>query len=233
MIGDFVDHISHAESLLEAFFVELPSRVDGREAILQMMSEGGRHWRQMEWIGFWFEHLGDTKVGPSLAPPATRGPRYGNTEFDIRWHEVWDCKAHPKQAGNWAILNDAEAIDLACAQFGGVGFVVLDGVADYDLDGSFKAWHDSLKGGVSDYERLRVKENRPSRRRKTAFTPSGLRAIYLDPDALEEGRRAGWIKGFQEGMRNADGRPRRSKVQINLAGCDPAQIASIECTSRG
>ena len=33
----------------------LPKHVDGKQAIMEMKNEGSRNWRQMEWIGFWFE----------------------------------------------------------------------------------------------------------------------------------------------------------------------------------
>ena len=115
------------------------------------------------------------------------------------------------------ILNDAEAIEACIEIHGGVGFIVAVGTARYDEGGSFKMWHDGLKGGTSSYEVERIRRGAPSRRRKVSFSTDRYIAFYWDSTAkIGQGRREGWIGTFQEGMRNADGSPRRAKYSVRL-----------------
>jgi hypothetical protein len=201
-----------ASNLLVELTKILPAHIDGKSAIEQMMSEGSRQWRQMEWIGFWFEFFVEKPLLESLG--ATRGPRYGSTEFDIKSNYVWDLKAHPDDKPS-LILNDQEAVGKCIDEHGGLGFIVLEGKATYDESGEFKAWHDSLKGKTSSYEKKRAAEGRPSRKRKVSFAPKNAKAIFIpDGAALAGAVDEGWLKSFQEGMRNSDGNPRRAKYMI-------------------
>jgi len=80
------------------------------------------------------------------------GPRYGNTGFDALLGIPWDLKAHV--TANWngvlqpkLIVNDTEAVEAALREYGEVGVVLLQGSATYDdATGSFKTWHDRIKG---------------------------------------------------------------------------------------
>jgi hypothetical protein len=193
----------------------LPSVVDGRAAIEEMKRSGSGQWRQMEWIGWWFEHFFTTVVGPSVG--ARPGPKFGRTRFDLQREFVWDLKAHPtNEKKSRLILNDCEAIDSCLEMLGGVGFVVVSGRVSYDESGEFKAWHDALKGGTSAYERERVLRGARSRRRKVAFEPQEVSVFYFNSgDALAGGLKSGWLGLFQEGMRNSNGRPRRPKYSIS------------------
>jgi len=215
--------IGHADALAESLKVFavldeiMPATLDGKEAILQMRAEGSPNWRQMEWIGFWFEHIVEQHVRPALG--GRSGPTIGRVTFDLQIEKIWDLKVHPDEAGSRAILNDQEAMHLAVKDFRGIGFIMVSGSATYDSgDGSFKAWHDTLKGGQSAYEENRIKRGAPSRRRKIAFSPTGASAIWFPSEvALADGTREGWLKEFQRGMRNSNGVPRRPKYQIDLA----------------
>ena len=64
---------------LEKVLSQMPAEWDGRKAILEMRSAGYPHWKQMEWIGFYFQFLCDTKLPPIMQVP---GPKYGRVEFD-------------------------------------------------------------------------------------------------------------------------------------------------------
>lgn len=188
---------------------------DGKTAVLALQ-KADYQWRQMEWIGWYFEYVGRKYLLETLG--GTEGPTFGNTRFDYLLNQVWDLKAHPSNGSSrWMILNDKEAIEGCIQVHGGVGFVVVVGIAQFDTDGSFKAWHDRLKGGISKYEAERVRRRAPSRRRKLSFSVNHYVAFYWDSQALlEVGRRAGWVGTFQEGMRNADGSPRRAKYSIRV-----------------
>lgn len=204
-----------AALIIRELEARLPTRVDGRAAIGQMRDEGSTQWRQMEWIGFWFEHFFTTVIGSVV--DARPGPAFGRTRFDLQRDHVWDLKAHPHGSRPTPlILNDREAVDRCIEQFDGVGYVIVHGVAEYDESGEFKAWHDTLKGGVSAYEEARVSRGARSRRRKVTFSPVRVDALYFSTrDDLQAGQREGWVAMFQEGMRNSDGAPRRAKYLLH------------------
>lgn len=198
----------------------LPTVWEGREAIL-VLKEADYQWRQMEWIGWFFEYQAKRVLMHHLG--GGDGPSFGRTAFDYRRHHVWDLKAHVTNSGQeWAVLNDQQAIQRCIQDYGGVGFVVACGTAGYDADGSFKKWHDDLKGECSNYEAKRILRGAPSRRRKTQFNVQQYCVFaFSSRDQLAQAVAEGWIGGFQEGMRNADGSPRRAKYKVKI-GAIPA-----------
>ena len=67
------DPFPPSESIIEEFLKIalvakplIPKFVDGKEAIMEMKNGGSRNWRQMEWIGFWFEFFVETQIQPTL-----------------------------------------------------------------------------------------------------------------------------------------------------------------------
>ena len=196
----------------------LPSIWDGKAAITEMRDAGYPHWRQMEWIGFFFQFLCERALSPLVEIP---GPSYGRVEFDGFAEIPWDFKAHPHkntkgQDSNSVIVNDSLAIVGAIKQFGQAGLILAIGEAEYnDTDRSFQIWHQELKGGLSDYEKERIKRNAPSRLRKVAF-----RLIEIDMILLDSKNVAG-LGSFQKGFRNSDGSPRNEKVLLDLTSISP------------
>ena len=61
---DFDNQISEAETLVSAVRSSIPTQITGKIAIEIMLAEGSANWRQMEWIGFWFEHVVENQVIP-------------------------------------------------------------------------------------------------------------------------------------------------------------------------
>ncbi len=198
---------------LEKLLEKIPVVWDGRKAILEMRDSGYPHWKQMEWIGFYFQFLCDTKLPPLVKIP---GPKYGRVEFDGFSEIPWDFKAHPnKNANNQdsksVIVNDRLAIAEAIKKFGMAGLILAIGDAKYnDKDRSFQIWHQKLKGGLSDFEKQRILRKAPSRLRKTAFRLKEIRLILLDDKAVQG------LGSFQEGFRNSDGSSRNAKVLLDL-----------------
>lgn len=192
---------------------------DGRTAITEMRDEGSTNWRQMEWIGWYLEHLSRRELFPVIGGGI--GPTYANTTFDYQRDHVWDFKVHP--LGTSAlIVNDVAAIRACLSQRGTFGVVIIEGEATYDdVTGTFKTWHDLLKGGRSAYEVARVARGAPSRRRKVAFRPTDAYAVAFDGlGDLDRALAAGWAKDtFQKGMRNSDGSPRAAKITL-----DPGRV---------
>lgn len=198
---------------LEELLAHMPVVWDGRRAILKMRDSGYPHWKQMEWIGFYFQFLCDTKLSPLVKIP---GPKYGRVEFDGFSEIPWDFKAHPDKNANGqdnksVIINDSLAIAGAIKQFGGAGLILAIGDAKYnDEDRSFQVWHQELKGRLSNFEKERILRKAPSRLRKTAFKLREIKLILLD------NKKVRGLGSFQEGFRNSDGSPRNAKVLLNL-----------------
>ena len=108
------DVIQEAEQILKIISTTLPKKVDGKIAILEL-KEADYQWRQMEWIGWYFEHKLFTILTQNIG--GNKGPAFGKTTFDYQKNFVWDFKVHPSKnpKGNIndpMILNDREAFDL-------------------------------------------------------------------------------------------------------------------------
>ncbi|HUI01785.1 MAG TPA: hypothetical protein VLX56_09185 [Nitrososphaerales archaeon] len=215
-----------AGELLAELEKGIPRHWDGKQSILELR-QADFQWRQMEWIGWYFEY----KARKTLEARFGRRevPTYGRTRFDFRHANVWDFKAHPTGGSNWAIINDKEAVDLCIRDNGGLGIVLAVGPAQYDSDGSFKAWHDQLKGGTSEYERERIRRAARSRSRKTSFDLACYIFAWLTRRTVDQGLQSGWIKTFQDGMRNADGSPRRAKYMVDVEALPESAVALRKC----
>src|SRR3990172_1049148 len=207
--------VEEATQIVEQLATSIPEQWDGRACLLELRAADFQ-WRQMEWIGWWFEWKARSALAGSLG--GTLGVRVGNTTFDYQLQFVWDLKAHVvKPTGkDWAILNDSAAIREGIVRIGGWGAILCCGDAALDPTGEFKRWHDDLKGGASKYERERLQRGAHSRTRKRSFSVREYRAIHLDLPLIEVGFEEGWLAPFQQGMRNADGSARAQKFMIDL-----------------
>jgi hypothetical protein len=199
----------------------VPKMWEGRQSILHMRDNGCRNWRQMEWIGFYFQFLCEQKLAKIMQVP---GPTYGNVRFDAFCGIPWDFKAHAiNTSSHEIIVNDSEATALAIRQFGEVGLVLALGQVVYNDEArSFQAWHNELKGGKSKYELERIKRGAWSRLRKVAFDLQQISFIRLTDSTLVK------CGSFQSDFRNADGRPRRAKVLIDLEQLDEETVHFVE-----
>lgn len=206
---------------LEELLSKFPTVWDGRDAILEMKNKDYAHWKQMEWIGFYFQFLCDTKLPPLIKIP---GPKFGRVEFDGFSEIPWDFKAHPSRNAKGknndsVIVNDQLAIKAAIKQFGTAGLILAIGDAEYnDIDREFQLWHKEMKGGLSNYEKKRLLRDAPSRLRKTSFQLTEIDLILLDSDIVEN------LGSFQEGFRNSDGSPRNAKVLLDITSVKPIKI---------
>ena len=52
---------------------------DGRSSIVEMKDSGSKDWKQMEWMGFYFEFLCQTHFDGIIDMP---GKKYRSTTFD-------------------------------------------------------------------------------------------------------------------------------------------------------
>lgn len=199
----------------------IPKMWDGRQSILDMRDNGCRNWRQMEWIGFYFQFLCEQKLAKIMEFP---GPKYGNVRFDAFCEIPWDFKAHAiNTSSHDIIVNDSEAIAGAIKQHGEVGLILALGKVVYNDDArTFQKWHQSLKGEKSKYELDRIKRGAWSRLRKVAFDLQQISFIRITDETL--------IKSgsFQSDFRNADGTPRRAKLLIDLEQLDEETVTFLE-----
>ena len=205
------------ERIGSAIEKDLPEHWDGKRAITEMKEGGSRHWRQMEWIGFYFEFVCEKCLDGIMECP---GPKYGNVGFDGFLEIPWDFKCHAVNSrSSGIIVNDRNAIEKGIEEYGTVGVVLALGNATYnDDDGTFKAWHDEQKGGQTKYVRERIRRGAKSRLRKIAFHMKEIKILYLDTDVLKRSSE------FQKDFRNAGGQPRKRKVLLSCKDLDPITL---------
>ena len=187
---------------------KMPMHWDGKKCILEMKENNGRHWKQMEWIGFYFEYWCNRNLKGVMEMPYSK--KYGNVSFDGYLKIPWDFKAHVTQSGDKIIVNDHQAIKKAIKDFGCVGLIIVTGPVVYDESQEFKKWHDEQKGKITDYVLKNIERGAPSRRRKVSMKISKISFVKLDDDCLKK------YSSIHNQGRNSDGKPREPKVLLDL-----------------
>ena len=209
-------HIS-AQSIAQILVKSLPRHWDGK-ACVEELKQADYHWRQMEWIGWWFEYRALNTLRQIGAQP---GPEFGAVKFDCRLHGVWDFKAHTLADNDrtYAYLNDEQAVDACLCSGERFGWIVAVGRATYDTTGDFKRWHDELKGAESEYVKAGRAIGRRSRRRKSAFEL--IEVAWLEIGSVKGMEHAVESqilrRGLQAAQRNSDGSPRRAKYGFSYS----------------
>lgn len=206
-------------------FKDVPRLWDGRKAILEMKNANFPHWKQMEWIGWYFQFLCGGLLKNVVKIP---GPKYGNVEFDGFKEIPWDFKAHAiNTSSHQIIINDSQSTAMTIEQFGSVGLILAMGKIKYNDDKrTFQKWHEALKGGKSEYELERIKRGAWSRLRKVEFDLKQISFIKIDDDVLVK------CGSFQRDFRNADGTPRREKVLLDLEKLDEERVFFLDFNSK-
>ena len=192
---------------------EIPTIWDGRNAILGMRDASFPHWRQMEWIGWYFQFLCEKLLRDIVRIP---GPIYDNVKFDGFKEIPLDFKSHAiNTSSHKVIVNDSEATSNAIEEFGSVCLILALGEVEYnDNERTFQRWHEEVKGGKSKYELERIARGAWSRLRKVEFNLKQISFIKIDDSVLVKSG------SFQRDFRNADGSPRREKVLLDLEKLD-------------
>lgn len=203
------------------YLYEIPLHWHGKKAILEMKKANYPHWKQMEWIGFYFQFLCEDKLKGVFEIP---GPEYKNVKFDGLYEIPWDFKAHAlNTTSHQIIVNDREATSRAIKDYGCVGLILAVGEVKYnDENRNFQKWHEELKGGKSKYEMERIERGAWSRLRKIEFTLKQIVLIKIDEAQLN---RCG---SFQRNFRNSNGKPRREKVLLDLEKLDPNKVYIVD-----
>ena len=210
-----------AERLGKRLKSVLPKQWDGRQCITNMRDQGCHNWKQMEWMGFYFQFLCETKFADMMQVP---GPRYGKTGFDGFYEIPWDFKAHAMNTSSHEIVvNDSEATSLAIGQYGAVGLILALGKVVYNDEArTFQTWHQTLKGAKSKYMMANEKRGAWSRLRKVSFDLQQVSFIRLTDKTLVK------CGSFQTDFRNSNGQPRRPKVLINLERLKEETVYFVE-----
>ncbi len=217
-MSSFADY---AEKIRAVLCPALPREWDGKAAILEMKESGFRHWKQMEWIGFYFQFLCERVLAGVMEMP---GPRFGKVEFDGFLGVPWDFKAHAINTSHHQIIvNDSEAIAAAVSEYGALGVILASGNVDYnDEERTFQRWHEEIKGGPSPYTLERIRRGAWSRLRKVRFSLQQIAFIKITDETLVK------CGSFQQDFRNADGSPRKPKVLINLEKLDEEIVLAVD-----
>jgi hypothetical protein len=206
---------------IERRLVSIPVEWDGKKTILEMKEKDYPHWQQMEWIGFYFQFLCEKLLAGLFE---FQKPVYGNVSFDGLYQIPFDFKAHAiNTSSHQIIVNDSEAISLAIKEYGAVGVIIALGEVLYnDKDRSFQQWHEELKGGLSEYTKIRITRGAWSRLRKQKFSLSQISIIEITDKTLIK------CGSFQEDFRNSDGSPRRKKVLLDLESLNEERVHFID-----
>lgn len=190
--------------LLKEKLISFPKDLDGKECILEMKENNSR-WKDMEWLGFYFEY----KCCKMLIPPFKEGDKFGNVQFDLKKTINWDLKTLNIEEDR-SILNDIKAMDASIEKHSFHGEII--GVFEVQKDNkerSFQEWHDKIKGKKSKYVIDREKRTSTSRIRKISGKLKYILLIIINKENLSD------LIIHRQG-RNSNGLPREPKYMLDL-----------------
>ena len=198
----------------------IPKFWDGKKSILEL-KENNFQWRQIEWIGFWFEYWCKNYLSDIMEIPYHN--KIKNVTFAAFWKFPWDFKTHATNNGRYVIVNACSAIDQAISEFGYFGLIIVKGRATYDNEErEFYKWHQDLKGKKSSYVQKREEKGGFSRPRKTSFQLTKIIGRIIDRESFDR------FKTFQAGFKNAGGSLRKEKFQIDPKTIDSEIIFELD-----
>lgn len=192
--------------------VPISKQWDGKAAILDMQLEDGPY-KQMEWIGFYFEHIAQKHFDST--PAKAKEP----FDFKIGRHLI-DAKTHVINEGKTRVLLNSKSRIDETVQTQPIYYLVLMTEVEYDSDGSFREWHDEMKGGRSEYSKQRESVGRQSRRRKVLSNNKSLQLFKIDSTNVDQ------LSVFNQGQ-NCDGSPRNQKYVLYTDVIQPILVKDI------
>src|SRR5208283_1481583 len=189
--------------------------IGGQEAIEEMMADNFPGWQDVEWAGYHIKYLVQKTCDEKLHGQFTS--LIQRRRHLIRGEYLWDARFNANDE-EIVILGDVQEYNQLTADNHGIGILVVDAVANFDLTGEFVQWHETLKGGSSDYSIEREIEGRPARLRKIAYMIRKIRAYFFRPEDFVRGVNEGWLDDtFQLTMRNANADPRNPKYKFKIS----------------
>ena len=214
------------DAKLKTAFSYLQREWDGRECVEEMRDSGySTGWKQMEWIGFYFQMKCEQLLKGFFAIPG-ESYRDGNVEFDgksegynfdFKAHSAFDAEGKPKPN---TILNDKLSMEQSIQAYGRHGLILAQLRCTYDFDGSFRLWHQGIKGEKSKYEKEGERTGRKSRVRKVTAKVERLIVLTITKDNLLH------LPILTQG-KNSDGTPRPLKYGLdtgNLSMFSPFDV---------
>lgn len=187
---------------------DIPVEWDAFDCILEMM-EVDYHWKQMEWWGFYLEY----KIRKFLQDDFLITGR-DKIPFDLKRDIDWDIKGTISDGKTGSVLlNDTVEMADSIKENGFHGNIIAFFTPEYDTDGSFKEWHDSLKGEKSKFVLEREERTDRSRVRKKKVTLNKIIVVMYDLNDLPN------LEIMRQG-RNANGKPRKPKYSLNIKDLD-------------
>lgn len=177
--------------------------IDGKESILEMKENGGRDWRQIEWVGFYYEYLIDKLDFRSETTYLS--PTKKKVKLDYRFDSILtDLKTHNINSKPEIMLNDKKVMEEALEKEGKIQILLLNGYANKEDRETqfFKKWHCDLKK-----EKFEQKKN--DRLRKTDFKLLSIYLLEINEDNKDK------LTICRQG-KNSNGKPRYEKFKIKM-----------------
>lgn len=115
-------------------------------------------------------------------------------------------------------LNDKEEIDNALAQYGKIGFIIVDGKAEFG--DKYESWRMKAKGAPSKVQIRNKIEGRISRKRKDSFEINNVNLYIINDSDMRELIDKKIVTIFKQG-RQADGTSRKPKYKIDITRIKP------------
>lgn len=216
------------ESIAERIALLFPSKnLDGRQCITAMKryeEETGVHtnWRQMEWFGWYSEFLLNTN-NDGFSRSKDRFLTYTGSYMcfdyvDDKSGIIFDLKSSVSMNGtldHMLITNDLTAIKNVIKIRGRLLFVVINAIPSMDMDGSFRIWHDALKGKKSKYAELGESTGRRHRARKKSVELTNIDIFDISDLSIVES-----MPVMKQG-KNSNGNKRPEKMMIDAGILQP------------
>jgi len=208
---------------LKTSLATLPKLWDAKKCIEEMRQNGFPHWRQSEWIGWYFQYLCEKNLDTIFSIP---GQKIGNAEFDGSMKGInFDFKAHSwfdksRKVKNVTILNDRIAMEESIASRGNHGLLVALLDCEYDTSGEFKKWHQTIKGPESAYVLQGRKSGRPQRVLKTNAKVIKYIILNITSENINK-------LPVMNQPKNSNGKPRQQKYMLDfslLEFFDPIEV---------
>lgn len=211
-----------ANKLFEILFEELGTAgitrgpvpyVDARYGILEMKEKELPSWRENEWQGYHLKHL----LRELCKDKRSNIEAYTERKnYLVKGQYVWDIRNKTSEEAIPTIWFSNESLGKLLEDYGGIGLLVADSVAEMDKEGDLRRWHEELKGPETDYTKKRKAEGRPPREMKKNYMIKRLFVFYFTTEDIENGFKEGWLRGdFQKYMRQFDGSDRGGKTTID------------------
>lgn len=176
-----------------------------------------QNWRQMEWLGFYFEE--QMKDSDHNSVVNGHGPRFGNVEIDswigdennrkpvdIKFHSMNNAKGHAQVE---VPLNDAEAVNRCIEEHGVYYLLIAKADCQYDTDESFKKWREELQGGAGRASLENAANGKVSRLRKTGADIREFSLYAITKDNMDK------LGNFSQGTQHS-GAARNAKYSLNF-----------------